>query len=118
MLKCEIPKGDMLPNPVYVVLDKTGLDFGRAQDAARNLAKKLYWDPMLFSWFDKNAGKHSPQDVICCTEGKPGWVEYARSRVVISLLTYVTKNMFLSFGGEKKSRRSLLEAVLVTVPIL
>ena len=41
MEPCEIPKGDMLPNPVYVVLDQTGLDFERAQDAARDLARKL-----------------------------------------------------------------------------
>ena len=103
MQACEIPKGDMLPNPVYVLLDKTELDFGRAQDAAKNLAKKLYWDPMLLSWFDKNAGKHSPQDVTCCTEGKPGWVEYAKSRggdfsVDINYEEYV----FIFRGGEEK----------------
>ena len=77
MLECEIPKGDMLPNPVYVLLDKTGLDFKRAQDAARNLAKKIYWEPMLLSWFDKKAGKYSPKDVTCCTEEKTGWVDNA-----------------------------------------
>jgi len=103
MLKCEIPKGDMLPNPVYVLLDKTGLDFKRAQDAASNLAKKLYWEPMLLSWFDKKAGKYSPKDVTCCTEDKPGWVEYARSRggnftVDINYEEYV----FIFWGGEEK----------------
>jgi hypothetical protein len=99
----EIPKKDMLPNPVYVVLDQSGLDFERAQDAARNLAKKLYWEPMLLSWYDKNAGKYSPQDVICSSEGKPGWVEYARSRggdftVDINYQEYV----FIFRGGEEK----------------
>ena len=103
MQPCEIPEGDMLPNPVYVVLDQTGLDFERAQDAARNLAKKLYWEPTLLSWFDKNAGKYSPQDVTCCAEGKPGWVEYARSRggdftVDINYQDYV----FIFLGGEEK----------------
>jgi len=54
MQACEIPKGDMLPNPVYVELDTAGLDFERAQIAARDLAQKLYWEPTLLSWFDKN----------------------------------------------------------------
>ena len=103
MQACEIPKGDMLPNPVYVLLDKTGLDFKRAQDAASNLAKKLYWEPMLLSWFDKKEGKYSPKDVICCTEDKPGWLEYARSRggdfsVDINYEEYV----FIFRGGEEK----------------
>ena len=80
MEACEIPRGDMLPNPVYVLLDKPELDFKHARDAASYLAKELCWEPMLLSWFDKNAGKYSPQDVACCKEDKPGWVEYARSR--------------------------------------
>ena len=103
MLACEIPKGDMLPNPVFVLLDQTGLDFERAQDAASNLAKKLYWEPMLLSWFDKNAGKYSPRDVTCCTKDKPGWVEYAKSRggnftVDINYEEYV----FIFRGGDEK----------------
>ena len=103
MQASEIPKGNMLPNPVYVVLDQSGLDFERAQDAANNLAKKLYWEPMLLSWYDKNAGKYSPKDVTCCTEGKPGWVEYAKSRggdftVDINYQEYV----FIFRGGEEK----------------
>ena len=103
MESSQIPKKDMLPNPVYVVLDQSGLDFERAQDAARNLAKKLYWEPMLLSWYDKNAGKYSPQDVTCSSEGKPGWVEYARSRggnftVDINYEEYV----FIFRGGEEK----------------
>ena len=103
MQESEIPKKDNLPNPVYVVLDQSGLDFERARDAARNLAKKLYWEPMLLSWYDKNAGKYSPQDVTCSSEGKPGWVEYARSRggdftVDINYQEYV----FIFRGGEEK----------------
>jgi len=103
MQASEIPKGNMLPNPVYVVLDQSGLDFERAQDAARNLAKKLYWEPVLLSWFDKNAGRYSPKDANCSMEGKPGWVEYARSRggnftVDINYEEYV----FIFRGGEEK----------------
>lgn len=103
MQACEIPKGDMLPNPVYVELDTAGLDFERAQIAARDLAQKLYWEPTLLSWFDKNAGKYSPQDVTYCIEDEPGWVEYARSwggnfTVDINCEEYV----FIFRGGEEK----------------
>jgi hypothetical protein len=103
MEACEIPRKDMLPNPVYLELDKGGLDFEGARDAAKNLAQKLYWEPMLLSWFDKNAGKYSPQAVTCCKEGMPGWVEYARSRggnfsVNINHEEYV----FIFRGGEEK----------------
>ena len=103
MEACEIPKKYMLPNPVYVQLDQTGLDFAQAQDAASNLAKKLYWEPMLLSWFDKNAGKYSPLEVNCCAKGEPSWLEYARSRggnftVDINHEQYV----FIFRGGEEK----------------
>jgi hypothetical protein len=103
MQECEIPKGDMLPNPVYVELDSKGLDFEDAKSAAGSLAKKLYWEPMLMSWFDKNAVRYFPKDLHCCTEGKPSWVEYARSRggnftVDINHEEYV----FIFRGGEEK----------------
>jgi hypothetical protein len=35
---------------------------------------------MLLSWFDKKSGRYSPHEAECCPEGKPSWVEYARSR--------------------------------------
>jgi hypothetical protein len=43
-------------------------------------AKSYYSDAMLLSWFDKKNGRYSPYDVECCGEGKPSWVEYAKSR--------------------------------------
>ena len=103
METCEIPRKDMLPNPVYLELDKGGLDFQGAWDAAKNLAQMLYYEPMLLSWFDKNAGKYSPQAVTCCREDMPGWVEYARSRggnfsVNINHEQYI----FIFRGGEEK----------------
>ena len=99
----EISQRGSLPNPVYLLLDQKELDFERAQDAARDLAKKLYWDPMLLSWFDKKEGKYSPKDAICATEDKLGWVEYAKSRggdfsVDINYEDYV----FIFRGGEEK----------------
>jgi hypothetical protein len=70
----------MLPNPVRLTLDSGGLDFQQAQEAAKKIAKTHSDHPLLLSWFDKKAGRYSPQDVMCCTEGKPSWVEYASSR--------------------------------------
>jgi hypothetical protein len=35
---------------------------------------------MLLSWFDKKSGRYSPHEAECCKEGKPSWVEYAKSR--------------------------------------
>lgn len=80
MQQCEIPSGEMLPNPIHLNLESSGLDFERAQQAAKNVAKTHYNDPILLSWFDRKAERYSPQEVTCCTEGKPSWVEYARSR--------------------------------------
>jgi hypothetical protein len=81
MQECEIPREDMLPNPVHLRIAEPGLDFEQAQRAAKNLAKSYYSDPMLLSWFDKKAGRYSPHEIACCKEGEPpSWVEYAKSR--------------------------------------
>ena len=81
MERCEIPKEDMLPNPVHHKLEESGLDFERAQKAAKNLAMTYFSDAMLLSWFDRKAGRYSPQVVECCKEGgPPSWIEYATSR--------------------------------------
>lgn len=81
MLECEIPREDMLPNPVHLKLDGPGRGFERAKRAAKNLAKSYSGDAMLLSWFDRKAGRYSPHEVECCKDGEPpSWVEYARSR--------------------------------------
>ena len=81
MERCEILREDTLPNSVHLKLEGKGLDFERAQKAAKNLAKSFSSDPMLLSWFDRKAGRYSPHEVNCCKEDEPpSWVEYARSR--------------------------------------
>jgi hypothetical protein len=79
MLACERPQRDMLPTPVRLQIDGD-LDFTRAQNIAKDRAKTYYSDSMLLSWFDKKNSRYSPHEAECCIEGKPSWVEYARSR--------------------------------------
>jgi hypothetical protein len=79
MLACERPDKNMLPNPVHLRTDGD-LDFMKAQNIAKDQAKAYYSEPMLLSWFDKKNGRYSPHEAECCVEGKPSWVEYARSR--------------------------------------
>jgi hypothetical protein len=79
MMACERPESYMLPNPVHLRIEE-GLDFHKAQRIAKDQAKSYYSDAMLLSWFDKKNGRYSPYDVECCADGKPSWVEYAKSR--------------------------------------
>jgi hypothetical protein len=79
MRACERPESYMLPNPVHLNFNGE-LDFLKAQRMAKDQAKSYYGDAMLLSWFDKKNGRYSPYDVECCGEGKPSWVEYAKSR--------------------------------------
>ena len=79
MRMCEIPKADILPTPVHLTI-KEELDFLKAERVAKDQARSYYGDAMLLSWFDKKTGRYSPHDVDCCSEGRPSWVEYAKSR--------------------------------------
>lgn len=79
MLACEVPNRNMLPTPVHIKIQGS-LDFVKAQSIAKEQAKAYYSDSMLLSWFDKKGGRYSPHEAECCIEGKPSWVEYARSR--------------------------------------
>jgi len=79
MKACERPEFYMLPNPVHLRIDED-IDFHGAETIAKDQAKAYYSDAMLLSWFDKKTGRYSPHDVECCAEGKPSWVEYAKSR--------------------------------------
>lgn len=79
MLACEYPHRDMLPTPVHLKI-RGDLDFIKAQSIAKGQARAYYSDPVLLSWFDKKGGRYSPHEAECCGEGKPSWVEYAKSR--------------------------------------
>ena len=77
--KCAILEKEMLPNPVELAVDNSGLDFNTARLLSDKKAGELIKNPMLMSWYDRSAGRFSP-DVTCCSEDKPGWVVYAESR--------------------------------------
>ena len=80
MRACEIPKEESLFTPVHLKLEGRELDFQRAERAAINLARAYYTEPVVLSWYDGKKGIFSPGDVERCVEGKPGWVDYAKSR--------------------------------------
>lgn len=80
MNSCEIPKEYMLPNPVHLSIEKSGLDFAKAETMAKDQARSYFNQAMLLSWYDKEANRYSPHEVECCIEGKPSWVTYAKSR--------------------------------------
>ena len=79
MRMCELPNAYMLPTPVQMRIEED-LDFLKAERIAKDQAKSFYSDAILLSWFDKKNGRYSPYNVECCSEGRPSWVEYARSR--------------------------------------
>jgi hypothetical protein len=79
MVKCHVPKADMLPNPIHIKVEKADLDFNKALVIAKKEAEGYRVDAMLLSWYDKKRDFYSPQ-VECCGEDEPSWVVYAKSR--------------------------------------
>ena len=79
MNACEMPNVDILPAPVHMRIQEK-LDFLKAERVAKEQARSFYGDAMLLGWYDRKNGRYSPRDVECCSEGKPSWVEYAKSR--------------------------------------
>jgi hypothetical protein len=58
----------------------TGTDFDTALELAKEEAGRFFDEPMVLSWLDRRAGRHSP-DVDCCGDGdKEAWEIYAESR--------------------------------------
>jgi hypothetical protein len=70
---------EMLTDPVDLKVEDPALDFPRARELADRRARELCPDPMLLAWFDRRAGRYSP-DIVCCREDKPTWLTYAESR--------------------------------------
>lgn len=56
-------KRDMLCNLVDVRVSGADLDFAAARQIADRTAREALADPLLLSWFDRKAWKHSP--AIC-----------------------------------------------------
>jgi hypothetical protein len=70
---------EMLKDPVDLKVEEAALDFSRARELADRRARELCPDPMLLAWFDRQAGRYSP-DIVCCREDQPTWLTYAQSR--------------------------------------
>jgi len=70
---------EMLPDPVDLHLEDDALDFPRARKAADHRARELCAEPMLLAWFDRAAGRFSP-NIVCCREDLPSWLAYGLSR--------------------------------------
>jgi hypothetical protein len=69
----------MLPNPVDLTIEDPALDFPRAKEAADRRAREFCPEPLLLAWFDRAAGRFSP-NIPCCREDLPTWLVYALSR--------------------------------------
>ena len=70
---------EMLRDPIDIEVTDTPLDFARARAIAQRRAREIAADPMLLAWYDRDAGRFSPQ-VTCCGDNKPTWLIYAESR--------------------------------------
>ena len=70
---------EMLRNPIDIEVADAPLDFARARAIAEARARQEAADPMLLAWYDRDAGRFSPQ-VTCCGDDKPTWLIYAESR--------------------------------------
>lgn len=76
---CPALTREMLPEPVDLAIEDEALDFPRAKRAADQRAREFCPDPLLLAWFDRAAGRFSP-DIICCREDLPSWLAYGLSR--------------------------------------
>jgi hypothetical protein len=79
MTTCPALTREMLPDPVDFRLEYDSLDFPRAKQAADHRARELSADPLLLAWYDRAAGRVSP-NIVCCREDLPTWLVYALSR--------------------------------------
>ena len=70
---------EMLRDPIDIDVTDALLDFARARAIAEARAGQEAADPMLLAWYDRGAGRFSPQ-VTCCSDDKPAWLTYAESR--------------------------------------
>jgi len=79
MTTCPTLTREMLPNPVDLTIRDDALGFLRAKQAADRRAGELCAEPMLLAWFDRAAGRFSP-NITCCREDLPSWLAYGLSR--------------------------------------
>jgi hypothetical protein len=80
MRECEIPREGVLPVPVRLILEEPGLEFDRAREAARELAKSYGTEAELLAWFDGKAGRYFPEAAECLEGTPPSWVQLAEAK--------------------------------------
>ena len=79
MADCIPLSREMLRDPIDVEVTDTLMVFSQARAIAEARARQEAADPMLLAWYDRGAGRFSPQ-VTCCGDDKPAWLIYAESR--------------------------------------
>ena len=79
MADCIPLSREMLKDPIDIGVADEPLDFARARAIADRRAREMGADPMLLAWYDRGAGRFSPQ-VTCCSDDKPAWLVYAETR--------------------------------------
>jgi hypothetical protein len=67
------------PGETFLTIDHPDMGFERAKEAAVSRVRKYDSDPMLLGWYDRKAGKESPEESCEGKEGEPGWVNYAKA---------------------------------------
>lgn len=80
MRECEIPREGVLPVPVRLILEEPGLEFDRAREAARELARSYGTEAELLAWFDGKAGRYFPEAAECLEGTPPSWVQLAEAK--------------------------------------
>jgi len=76
MRECEFPREGVLPVPVHLTLEEPDLEFDRAREAARKLARSYG----LLAWFDGKAGRYFPEAAECLEGTAPSWVQIAETK--------------------------------------
>lgn len=70
-------EGATFPNVTFINMEESDVTFDKAEEAAKRVARTYDSAPLLLSWYDKKAGKTSPDK--SCEGQEPGWIEYAKS---------------------------------------
>jgi hypothetical protein len=80
MRECEFPREGVLPVPVHLTLEEPDLEFDRAREAARKLARSYGTEAELLAWFDGKAGRYFPEAAECLEGTAPSWVQIAETK--------------------------------------
>lgn len=56
------------------------MEFDRAQEAARELARSYGTEAELLAWFDGKAGRYFPETANCLEGMPPSWAQLAEAK--------------------------------------